>query len=133
MTGTPVQIGVRISYEGDSLFFPEFTTREMVRSYSGVAAGNTSATGSQLISGPARPQTYIWAIGALRSKADCLLVDKIFKAWDLKRAEGGTPAILVEDNTFGDSLSTYAVFSTAPTFTYYSSATMAIDFALLEI
>lgn len=52
---------------------------------------------------------------------------------DEARAQGSTPALLVEDNTFGDTVSTYAVFSTAPTYTYYSAGTMAIDFALNEV
>ena len=85
------------------------------------------------MTGPSRRQQFVWTIGTLMTKADALIIDKIFRDWDLARAGGGTPAVLVEDNTFGESLSTYATFSTPPQFTYYSAATVAIDFGLTEV
>ena len=105
----------------------------MVRTYAGTADINLSATGSQLISGPSRAQQYIWTITTLLSKADCLVVDQMFQNWDNARASGGTPAILVEDNTFGSTVSTYATFSTPPAFTYYSAGIMALECALTEV
>ena len=127
------QVGIRLSLDTLTIFIPEFTARDIARSYAGSATVNLGASGSQLMSGPARRQQYIWAIGTISSKADALLIDQMFRNWDQKRAEGGTPAILVEDNTFGDTVSTYATFSTPPTYVYYSSATMAIDFGLTEV
>ena len=105
----------------------------MIRRYAGTADINLSASGSQLISGPSRSQQYVWTISSLLTKAECELIDKMFRDWDQARALGGTPAILVEDNTFGNSLSTYATFSTPPSFTYYSNSTVGIDFGLTEV
>ena len=127
------QIGIRLSLNTHTIFLPEFTSRDIARTYAGSANVNLSASGSQLMSGPSRRQQFIWTIGLLRPKSDALLIDTMFREWDLARSEGGTPAVLVEDNTFGDTISTYATFSTPPTYTYYSQGVMAIDFGLTEI
>ena len=78
-------VGIRLSLNTDTIFISEFSSREMIRRYAGTADINLSASGSQLISGPSRSQQYVWTISSLLTKAECELIDKMFRDWDQAR------------------------------------------------
>ena len=124
--------GIRVSYNSRSVFFTESNSKSLTRIYDGSASIARSATGSQVLGGPAFGQKYIWAISSLIPRANALELDAMFRDWDQRRSEGGTPAVLVEDDTFGDPISTYAVFSTPPSYILHSGFT-GIDFGLTEV
>lgn len=124
--------GIRVSYNSRSILFTDSSSKSLTRIYDGSASLTRSATGSQVLGGPAFGQKYIWAISTLVPKATALELDAMFREWDQRRAEGGTPAVLVEDDTFGDPISTYAVFSTPPSYMLHSGTT-GIDFGLTEV
>lgn len=124
--------GIRVSYNSRSVLFTDSSSKSLTRIYDGSAELSRSATGSQILGGPAFGQKYIWAISTLLPKDQALELDAMFRDWDQRRSEGGTPAVLVEDDTFGDPISTYAIFSTPPSYILHSGIT-GIDFGLTEV
>lgn len=78
-------------------------------------------------------QKFIWAISSPMSATDAAGLDNMFKAWDADRASGLAAAIAIVDNTFGDNVTTSAVFTTPPSFRRMSPALSMVDFGLTEV
>lgn len=57
----------------------------------------------------------------------------MYMAWDLDRSAGLSVALGIVDQTFGDTLTTNAVFSTAPSYSKYGPANMLVSFGLTEV
>jgi hypothetical protein len=59
--------------------------------------------------------------------------DDMYKAWDADRADGLAVALGVIDSTFGTSITTNAIFTTAPTYQKFGPAMILVSFGLTEI
>ena len=57
----------------------------------------------------------------------------MFKAWDQDRAEGLPVACGIVDDTFIETVSVNAVFSTPPSFTQLGAYGFLVDFGMTEV
>ena len=110
-----------------------FSGGEISRTYSGNSTFSLSANGSNVISGPAYRQKYIWGVSAVVTKAEALAFDAMFQDWDTDRAQGLPVVCGVVDGTFGATVNASAIYSTPPSFTKLGPNTYALDFGLSEI
>lgn len=115
-----------------SYLFREFTSGELPRQYTNNASFDFSANGASIVTGPSYSQKRIWAISSIVTNTEALGIDAMFRAWDADRAAGLPAAVGIIDETFGATVSTSAVFSTAPTYTKFSHTHMVVSFGLTE-
>lgn len=113
--------------------FDKFVDDTLPRSYAETVNFSFSVNGTAILTGPARSQRHIWAISSPIPVATAAEFDEMYKAWDTDRASGLAVAIGVTDETFGDTLTTSAVFSTAPTYSKYGPVYMLVSFGLTEV
>ncbi len=116
-----------------NITFKEFDGREIARSYQSTASFDRSLTGTQILSGPPTRAKYIWTISAYITKEKALIVDELFRAWDLDRSTGLAAAVGVLDQNFGPDINGSAVISTPPTFAYYSESFISVTLGLIEV
>ena len=131
------QIGVSFTPDAGSpvynFVFNEFTSNTLPRSYLDGAAFDRSANGASILTGSPFRQKYIWAISTVVSKADAISFDAMFQAWDTDRGNGLAAAVGVADETFGTTVNTSAVFSTAPTYDRWGPQFVLLSFGLTEV
>ena len=131
------QIGVSYTPSGGSpvysFTFGEFLDEGLPRTYTNSATFTTSTAGTSILNGPAVVQKYIWAISTPMSKAEAAQFDEMFRAWDADRSAGLAAACGVTDETFGATVSTSAVFSTAPSYSKFGPAMFLVSFGLTEV
>jgi len=113
--------------------FSEFAGAEFARTYDGSVEFQRTGTGTTSIAGLGRRQKYIWAISAHLTKAKAKEVDDLFKAWDNDRSKGRAVACGITDETLFDSLTSTAIISTPPTFTYLSPDRYSVALGLTEL
>jgi hypothetical protein len=111
----------------------DFTGQDFPRQYANNASFEYSANGSHVLGGPAYRQKYIWTIAAVIPTADALALDALFVAWDTDRAAGKPVACGITDETFGASVTTNAVFSTSPSYTYMGGNLTLVAFGMSEV
>ena len=116
-----------------NITFKEFDGREIARSYQSTASFDRSLTGTQILSGPPTRAKYIWTVSAYITKEKALIVDELFRAWDLDRSTGLAAAVGVLDQNFGPDINGSAVISTPPTFSYYSESFVSVTLGLIEV
>lgn len=130
------QIGVSYTPNGGSpvysFLFSEFVNESLPRQYTNNASFSFSANGASIITGPSYSQKRIWAISGVLPNSEAASFDAMFRAWDSDRAAGLPVAVGIIDETFGATVSTSAVFSTAPTFSKFSHTHMVVSFGLTE-
>jgi hypothetical protein len=131
------QIGISYTPSGGTpvynFIFSEFLNQELPRTYIDSATFDFSAGGAAIISGSANAQKRIWAIGSPLPKAEAESFDAMFRAWDNDRAAGLAAAVGITDTTFGATVDTSAVFSTAPTYSRFGPYYMLVSFGLTEV
>jgi hypothetical protein len=131
------QIGVSYTPSGGSpvynFVFDNFGDNQLPRSYQGGSSFDQSANGTAIISGPAFRQKYVWVISSIVTKEEAASFDEMFQAWDTDRAEGLPAAWGIVDDTFGPSVSTSAVVSTAPSYVRMGPKFMLVSFSLAEV
>lgn len=113
--------------------FDEFRGAEFARTYDGSVEFQRTATGTTSIAGLGRRQKYIWAINAHLTEAKAEEVDNMFKAWDNDRAQGRNVACGITDQTLFNSITSTAIFSTPPSFTYIAPNRIAVALGMTEI
>lgn len=111
----------------------DFNDANLPRQYLNNAEFSYSANGSNILGGPAYRQKYVWTIASIIPTADALALDALFVAWDTDRAAGKPVACGVTDETFGATITTNAVFSTAPSYTYMGGNLTMVAFGLTEV
>jgi len=116
-----------------SFTFSEFAGAELPRTYQSTATFSQSANGASILAGTPSRQKFIWAISSPMATADAAQLDEMFRAWDADRASGLAAAVAVVDTTFGNSVTTSAIFSTPPSFRRMSPAYSMVDFGLTEV
>lgn len=131
------QIGISYTPSGGTpvynFLFKEFLNQELPRTYINSASFDFSAGGAAIISGSANVQKRIWAISSPIPKAEAATFDAMFQAWDADRAAGLAAAVGITDTTFGATVDTSAVFSTAPTYAKFGPYYMIVSFGLTEV
>lgn len=131
------QIGVSYTPSGGtpvySFVFSEFSGADMPRTYQPSTSFNRSSSGTAIITGVPYREKYIWAITTPMLNTDAADFDDMFRAWDIDRSNGLAAAVGIIDNTFGSSISTSAVFSTSPTYSWMGPSFMMVSFGLTEI
>lgn len=116
-----------------SFVFRNFGGNEMPRSYSDTATFSESSNGTSILGGPAYTQKRIWAISSMVPTDEAVNFDAMYRAWDSDRAAGHPVACGITDDTFGPTISTNVVFSTAPTFTRSGPMYTVVSFGLTEV
>jgi hypothetical protein len=111
----------------------KFIEDNLPRSYAESNNFSFSVSGSAILTGPAYNQRHIWAISTPLANATAESFDDMYKAWDADRADGLGVALGLIDSTFGTSITTNAVFSTAPSYQKFGPAMMIVSFGLTEI
>ena len=130
------QIGVSYTSESASVYsfvFSNFVDSALPRQYTNNASFNFSANGASIVTGPSYNQKNIWAVSAVLPNADAADFNTMFQAWDEDRSAGFPAAVGITDTTFGDTVDTSAVFSTAPTFSKFGPGHMIVSFGLTEV
>ena len=129
-------IGISYTDAGSTAYnfqIDNFGDNSMPRSYVGSMTYEMSANGANLLGGPAYRQKYQWVISTIMQTTDAQAFDAMFQAWDTDRAAGLTAACGIVDQTWGPSVSTSAVFVTAPTYTRLSPILTLVSFGLQEV
>lgn len=103
------------------------------RTYQQEVSYDQSANGASILSGPAYRQKYQWVITTMMPRQDANDFDAMFQAWDSDRASGLPAACGITDETFGDSLTTNAVFVTAPSYVRQGPQFVLVSFGLVEV
>lgn len=129
-------IGVSYTPSGGSpvysFVFDKFSDGALPRQYTNNASFSFSANGASIITGPSYSQKLIWAISSPLSESQAASFDAMYRAWDADRAAGLPAAVGIIDNTFGSSVNTSAVFSTAPSYSKFGPTHMMVSFGLTE-
>jgi len=113
--------------------FKNFSASALPRTYSDTQSFSISTTGATVLSGLPIRRRYQWTISVPLSKAQAVDLDSMFRAWELDRADGAITAVLVQDSTFGQTVSTAAVFTSPPVFDQFGPVNMLASFGLTEI
>lgn len=113
--------------------FDKFIDDNLPRTWAESTNFSFSVNGSAILTGPARSQRHIWAISSPVANTVAADFDDMYKAWDLDRSAGLSVALGVIDQTFGATLTTNAVFSTAPSYSKFGGADMLVSFGLTEV
>ena len=129
-------IGIAFTDSGSTVHnvvISSFAQGDFPRQYLASGGFSNSANGALIVDGPAYRQKYFWTIAAIIPSADALAIDAMFQAWDADRAGGLPVACGITDQTFGPTVSTSAVFSTPPTFTYQGGNVTLVSLGLTEV
>ena len=113
--------------------FRNFGDNNIPRVYDNSASFNPSANGANALTGPAYAQKRIWAVSSIVNTSDATYFDEMYRAWDADRAAGKPVACGVVDDTFGATVTTSAIFSTAPTYTRMGPNHTMVSFGLTEV
>ena len=116
-----------------SFQFRNFGDNNIPRTYLDTASFTPSANGASILSGPAFSQKRIWAISSIIDSTEAHNFDELYRAWDTDRATGKPVACGVVDDTFGATVTTNAIFSTAPTYTRMGPNYTMVSFGLTEV
>lgn len=111
----------------------KFLDDALPRSYSETANFSFSVSGSAILTGPAQRQRHIWAITTPMDLAIAEAFDEMYKDWDEDRSSGLAVALGLIDSTFGDAITTNAIFTTAPTYARFGPAYRLVSFGLTEV
>lgn len=106
---------IRITYESYSVIFAVFIDRALPRTFVASTVYSQSMTGSQVLSGTPYAAKYLWTISSQVSDTDAESLMLMYRAFDAERSTGATPVILIEDRTFGATVTAHAVVTTPPT------------------
>lgn len=124
VTGTPKVYDFQVT---------KFSDGALPRSYGEGAQFSLSANGTSILSGAAFLRKRIWAISTPMSNADAANFDEMFTRWEQDRGTGAAAAIGLVDTTFGSTVTTSAIFSTAPSFSKFGHTHMLVSFGLTEV
>lgn len=129
---------IAISYTADggavyNFQIDNFGDNAMPRSYTSSALFNTSASGANLLGGPAYRQKYQWVVSTIMQTTDAESFDIMFQAWDSDRASGLSAACGIIDQTWGPDVDTNAVFVTPPSYTRLGPILTLVSFGLQEV
>ena len=124
------QHGANTAY---SITLDQFSGDDVPRSFVGGFSFDNSANGTSILAGPSYQQKRIWSISVPVTQADTQVLYNMFKAWDTDRAEGLPVACAIVDNTFMESISANAIFSTPPSFSKLGGYGFIADFAMTEV
>lgn len=124
------QHGANTAY---SLEIKEFSNEDLPRAFSGNFSFENSANGTSILSGPSYRQKRIWAIDAPLQEPDVQELYNMFNAWDTDRANGLPVGCSIVDDTFIETISVNAVFSTPPSFTQLGAYGFLVSFGLTEV
>ena len=124
------QHGANTAY---SLEVDQFSGEGLPRSFLGNFSFENSANGTSILAGPSYQEKRIWAISTPLEDADVQTLYNMFKAWDQDRAEGLPVACSIVDDTFIETVSVNAVFSTPPSFTQLGGHGFLADFGMTEV
>lgn len=113
--------------------FDKFADDNLPRNWAESSNFTFSVNGTAILTGPARAQRHVWAISSPLDNATAASFDEMYMAWDSDRSAGLAVALGIVDETFGDTLTTNAVFSTAPSYSKYGPANMLVSFGLTEV
>jgi hypothetical protein len=131
------QIGISFTPNAGSpvynIVIDNFDSTDMPRSYQESAAFSRSINGTNILTGSAFRQKYMWVISTMMTKADALEFDAMFQAWDLDRAAGLAVAVGVSDATWGPTVNTSAVISTPPSYVRVSPTHTVVSFGMMEV
>lgn len=116
-----------------NIVFEDFTSPELPRQYENSAGFGRSSTGALIQSGPRYTQKYVWIVDCILDKENAQDLNQLYRAWDEDRATGKSVAVGITDATFGDSLSSQATFTSAPSFTYASPRKTIVSFGLTQV
>jgi hypothetical protein len=116
-----------------SVTFSEFTDNAFPRSYLSEIAYEQSVSGASILGGPAYVSKYSWTISSVVLTPVAETFDNLYQDWDLDRSNGYTAACGVIDTTFGATVNTSAVFTTAPTYNYWGPAYTLVSFGMTEV
>ena len=130
-----MSIGLAYSGTGDAynVVFKDFTGAGIPRQYESTAEFGRSSSGATSLGGSSSRQKYIWAISALITKEESIVLDQMFRSWDSDRADGYPAGCGLTDETFGDSLTTTVVFTTPPSYIYLNKSVVQVDFGVVEV
>lgn len=128
---------VRISYSSTTLDFTHFASEELPVSTLQQADLEFSQIGVGYASGPVKRQRKVWTISAYVDKTQWNTLQSIYSSWDNARASGSNLAtVSVVDTILGQSFSSTAFFTSAPTLTKVAPGNNFIfitDFVLTEV
>lgn len=110
-----------------------FSGNEIPRTYQSAVQFSSSANGASILTGPAYQQKFQWVVSTLVPKDRAVDFQDMFEDWDLDRSNGYPVALGVEDRTFGNIITTSALFATPPTFSYTSPVLALVSFGLVEV
>ena len=134
---TALRIGVAYTPSGGSpnynILIDNFADGVLPRTYLGAYEFSLSATGSNILGGPAYNDKYQWVISTKVSRQEAETFDAMYRAWDADRAAGRAAAVGVTDETFGTTVNTTAIFVTPPSYTRLSPQTYVVSFGMQEI
>ena len=115
------------------ILLTKFTDNALPRVYDSSLNYGQSVTGASVLTGPAFTQKYIWTISCHLTKTQAIELDAMFQAWDQDRSNGLSAAVGLIDRTFGPEVNTSALFSTPPSYVYYSASLVIVTFGLSEV
>lgn len=129
---------VAISYTSQesvvyNIIFTDFTDGSLPRSYVGQTDFSFGTKGSSIVTGPAYQEKRIWAVSSIVPTAIAIELDALYRDWDKDRAAGYSAAIGLSDSTFGDTVDTNVIFSTAPTLSKTGPHHFTVSFGLTEV
>lgn len=116
-----------------SFTFTDFTDNSYPRQYLTEVEFSQSVGGSSIIGGPPFLSKYIWTISSVLTSANAESFDEMYRAWDQDRSNGLTAALGVIDTTFGATVNTSAVISTAPSYNFWGPALTLVSFGMTEV
>lgn len=116
-----------------SFVFRNFGGNELPRTYSDTATFAESSNGTTILGGPAFVQKRIWALSSMVYTTEAENFDNMYRAWDADRANGYPVACGIVDDTFGATVSTSVIFSTAPTYMRAGPNHTVVSFGLTEV
>ena len=116
-----------------ALEFKEFSSSALPRSYTDTQSFSISTTGATVLSGLPIRRRFQWTISVPLSKSQAADLDSLFRAWEHDRADGAIAAVLVQDSTFGQEVSTAAIFTSPPIFDQFGPVNMLVSFGLTEL
>ena len=110
-----------------------FGGNAMPRSYVGTIDFSNSANGTSIMGGPAYTQRYQWVVSTMMETATAESFDSMFRSWDSDRSDGLAAALGISDETWGATVTTTAVFITAPKYTRITPTLTLVSFGLQEV
>jgi len=99
-----------------SITFTQFLGNALPRQHLAQSAFNFSSRGTSIITGPSYIEKRIWTINTLLTRTQATYFETMYRQWDEDRSKGYPAALTIADSTFGSTVNTSVVISTAPTF-----------------